>query len=37
MPIELGLLLLAPERLNQVGLAFGLMALAVGVTWIAAC
>ncbi len=37
MMLELGLLLLlAPERLSQVGIAFGLMALAVGVTWIAA-
>jgi hypothetical protein len=30
------LLLLAPERVSQVGIAFGLMAVAVLVTWIAA-
>jgi len=37
MMLELGLLLLlAPERLSQAGIAFALMALAVGVTWIAA-
>ena len=29
-------LLLAPERVSQVGIAFGLMAVAVGVTFIAA-
>lgn len=31
-----GLLLLAPERVSQVGIAFALMAVAVGVTWVAA-
>jgi cytochrome c biogenesis protein CcdA len=31
-----GLLLLAPELISQVGIAFGLMAAAVGITWIAA-
>ena len=37
MMLELGaLLLLAPERVSQVGIAFGLMAVAVGITWIAA-
>ncbi|MFA5371784.1 MAG: hypothetical protein WC053_04825 [Sideroxydans sp.] len=37
MMLELGaLLLLAPERVSQVGIAFGLMAMAVGVTWVAA-
>ncbi len=37
MMLELGaLLLLAPERLSQVGIAFGLMAVAVLVTFIAA-
>jgi hypothetical protein len=37
MMLELGLLLLlAPERLSQVGVAFGLMAVAVLVTYIAA-
>jgi len=37
MMLELGLLLLlAPERLAHAGIAFALMALAVGVTWIAA-
>ena len=37
MMLELGtLLLLAPERVSQVGIAFGLMAVAVGVTWLAA-
>ncbi|MDP2759085.1 MAG: hypothetical protein Q8O64_01585 [Sideroxyarcus sp.] len=37
MMLELGaLLLLAPERISQVGIAFGLMALALGVTWIGA-
>ncbi len=37
MMLGLGLLLLiAPERLNQVGVAFGLMGLAVAVTWLAA-
>ncbi|MCK9201440.1 MAG: hypothetical protein M0P59_08030 [Gallionella sp.] len=37
MMLELGgLLLLAPELVSQAGIAFGLMALAVGVTWIAA-
>jgi hypothetical protein len=35
--LELGLLLLlAPERQSQVGVAIGLMVLAVGVTWGAA-
>jgi glutaredoxin len=37
MMLELGgLLLLAPELVSQVGIAFGLMAVAVGVTWLAA-
>lgn len=37
MMLELGaLLLLAPERISQVGIAFGLMAVAVAITWIAA-
>ncbi|MDO8786900.1 MAG: hypothetical protein Q7J42_02350 [Sulfuritalea sp.] len=37
MMIELGaLLLLAPERVSQVGIAFGLMAVAVGITFVAA-
>jgi hypothetical protein len=37
MMLELGLLLLlAPERLSQVGVAFALMVGAVGVTWVAA-
>ena len=37
MMLELGaLLLLAPERISQVGIAFGLMAVAVLVTGIAA-
>jgi hypothetical protein len=37
MMLELGaFLLLAPERVSQVGIAFGLMAVAVGVTWLAA-
>jgi hypothetical protein len=37
MMLGLGLLLLlAPERLNQVGAAFGLMGVAVAITWIAA-
>jgi uncharacterized membrane protein HdeD (DUF308 family) len=37
MMLELGaVLLLAPERVNEVGIAFGLMVVAVGVTWIAA-
>jgi hypothetical protein len=31
-----GLLLLAPELISRVGIAFGLMAAAVGITWIAA-
>lgn len=36
MMAELGaLLLLAPERLGQPGVAFGLMAVAVGATWLA--
>jgi hypothetical protein len=37
MMLELGaLLLFAPERVSQIGIAFGLMAAATGVTWIAA-
>jgi hypothetical protein len=37
MMLELGaLLLLAPERVSQVGIAFGLMAVAVGITFAAA-
>jgi hypothetical protein len=37
MMLELGgLLLLAPELISRVGIAFGLMAAAVGITWIAA-
>jgi uncharacterized membrane protein HdeD (DUF308 family) len=37
MMLELGaLLLLAPERVSQVGIAFGLLAVAVGVTFMAA-
>jgi hypothetical protein len=37
MMLGLGaLLLLAPERLGQVGSAFLLMALALGITWLAA-
>jgi cytochrome c biogenesis protein CcdA/glutaredoxin len=37
MMLGLGaLLLLAPQWISRVGVAFGLMALAVGVTWIAA-
>ncbi|MHB0926687.1 MAG: hypothetical protein ACYC1F_09305 [Gallionellaceae bacterium] len=37
MMLELGaLLLLAPDYLSRVGVAFGLMAAAVGITWIAA-
>ncbi|MCK9386786.1 MAG: hypothetical protein M0Q22_00125 [Sulfuritalea sp.] len=36
MMLELGALLLAaPERVSQVGIAFGLMAVAVGVTFVA--
>ncbi len=31
-----GLLLLAPELISRVGVAFGLMAVAVGLTWVAA-
>lgn len=31
-----GLLLVAPERVSQIGIAFALMAVAVAVTWIAA-
>jgi len=31
-----GLLLLAPERLNQIGIAVAMLAIALGVTWIAA-
>ncbi|MFA6014356.1 MAG: hypothetical protein WC742_04750 [Gallionellaceae bacterium] len=37
MMLELGcLLLLAPGLLNQIGIAFALIAMAVGITWIAA-
>ncbi|MDP4029033.1 MAG: hypothetical protein Q8P42_08715 [Gallionella sp.] len=37
MMLELGaLLLLAPDYISQIGIAFGLMAVAVGITWIAA-
>ena len=37
MMLELGaILLFAPERVSQVGIAFGLMVVAVGVTWLAA-
>lgn len=37
MMLELGaLLLIAPDYLSRVGVAFGLMAVAVGITWIAA-
>jgi hypothetical protein len=37
MMLGLGaLLLLAPERVSQVGIAFALMAVAVLATWIAA-
>jgi glutaredoxin len=37
MMLELGgLLLLAPELISRVGIAFGLMAAAMGITWIAA-
>lgn len=37
MMLELGaLLLLAPERVSQVGIAFGLMAVAIGITFMAA-
>ena len=37
MMLELGaLLLLAPERLNNLGIAFGLLGVAVAATWIAA-
>ncbi len=37
MMLQLGILLvLAPELLNRLGVAFALMAVAVGVTWIAA-
>lgn len=37
MMLELGaLLLLAPERVSQVGIAFGLLAAAVGITYLAA-
>lgn len=37
MMLELGaLLLLAPERVSQVGIAFGLMAVAIGITFAAA-
>ena len=37
MMLELGaLLLIAPDYISRVGIAFGLMAVAVGITWIAA-
>ncbi|MDP2694701.1 MAG: hypothetical protein Q8O58_07545 [Gallionella sp.] len=37
MMLELGaLLLIAPDYISRVGVAFGLMAIAVGITWIAA-
>jgi hypothetical protein len=37
MMLGLGaLLLLAPERISQAGIAFGLMAVAIGTTWLAA-
>jgi len=37
MMLELGaLLLFAPEHVSQIGIAFGLMAVAVGITWLAA-
>lgn len=37
MMLGLGvLLLLAPEQIGRVGVAFGLMAVAVGITWLAA-
>ncbi|MDO8812097.1 MAG: hypothetical protein Q7J38_08740 [Gallionella sp.] len=37
MMLELGtLLLLAPDYISRIGIAFGLMAVAVGITWIAA-
>ena len=37
MMLELGaLLLIAPDYISRVGIAFGLMAAAVGITWIAA-
>lgn len=37
MMLELGaLLLIAPDYINRIGVAFGLMAVAVGITWIAA-
>jgi hypothetical protein len=37
MMLELGaLLLLAPERLNNLGIAFGLLGVAVAATWVAA-
>ena len=37
MMLELGaLLLIAPDYINRIGVAFGLMAAAVGITWIAA-
>ena len=37
MMLELGaLLLLAPDYINRIGVAFGLMAAAIGITWIAA-
>ena len=37
MMLELGaLLLFAPDYISRVGVAFGLMAVAVGVTWVAA-
>ena len=37
MMLELGaLLLIAPDYISRIGVAFGLMAAAVGITWIAA-
>ena len=37
MMLELGaLLLIAPDFINRIGIAFGLMAAAIGITWIAA-
>lgn len=37
MMLELGaLLLIAPDYISRIGVAFGLMAIAVGITWIAA-
>jgi hypothetical protein len=37
MMLELGtLLLFAPNLISQVGIAFGLVVVAIGITWIAA-